>query len=255
MFDCGALDIEGLGAFYTWTNGQNWNHLVREKLDRVICSVGWVAQFFKTGSKNYPIRHSDNSAIVLNTMMDSAQIKAPFRYLDTWNMDENRHKVIHEAWQQIFRGYHSFVLCSKLRCTVAALSKWNKECFGICRKKLDHLESLLTEVQNWTPSLENTQLESALLLEIDEIEARQEAIWKQKSRELWLKEGDRNSRFFHASIIVRRKKNFIWAVSEDGNHWLEDRDLVVDYFRSKFIESYSSLDPVLSDELFTMNSP
>ncbi|XP_060968315.1 uncharacterized protein LOC133035892 [Cannabis sativa] len=222
MFECGAIDLNGVGALFTWSNGQDWNHLVREKLDWVVCSTSWISIFPKVGTRT---------------------------------LDEGCSKVIRKAWQNVVTGYQSFILCTKLRITANALSKWNKESFGICKTKLALLEKLLIDVQSREPSQENLQLESALMLEIAEVEARQDEIWRQKARELWLKEGDWNSRFFHASLVVRMKRNFIWGVSQDGIHWIDNRDMVVDYFRGRFIESFSSTNPKFREEIFDLISP
>ena len=35
----------------------------------------------------------------------------------------------------------------------------------------------------------------------------EEMSWRQKSREVWLKEGDRNTRFFHRMANAHRRKN------------------------------------------------
>lgn len=44
---------------------------------------------------------------------------------------------------------------------------------------------------------------------LDEFSCRKEETWKQKSGELWLREQDRNTKFFHSSTINRRKNNKI----------------------------------------------
>ena len=64
-----------------------------------------------------------------------------------------------------------------------------------------------------------------MLLELEEWQAREDIKWKQKSRELWLKEGDHNSKFFHASTIIRRRKNNIAEIKlENGNYIYEKED-------------------------------
>ncbi|CAA0840461.1 DNAse I-like superfamily protein, partial [Striga hermonthica] len=48
-----------------------------------------------------------------------------------------------------------------------------------------------------------------LKVELDRAHQKEEVYWRMKSRAMWLKEGDRNSRFFHAVVAQRRKSNTI----------------------------------------------
>ena len=43
--------------------------------------------------------------------------------------------------------------------------------------------------------------------------------WRQKSREIWLKEGDRNTRFFHQMTNAHRRRNQLTKVKVNGR-WL-----------------------------------
>ena len=50
----------------------------------------------------------------------------------------------------------------------------------------------------------------------------EEASWRLKSRELWLKEGDRNTDFFHKMANSHRRRNAINKVKINGRWLTED---------------------------------
>lgn len=61
-----------------------------------------------------------------------------------------------------------------------------------------------------------------------------ETLWRQKSRELWLKEGDKNSKFFHASTISNMRRIFIPAIKDDGGNWKVSRHDIGKCFTDQF---------------------
>ncbi|XP_019229951.1 PREDICTED: uncharacterized protein LOC109210922 [Nicotiana attenuata] len=52
--------------------------------------------------------------------------------------------------------------------------------------------------------------------EIVELAVAQETSWRQKSRALWLKEGDSHTKFFHRVAVANRRRNFIESLVVDG---------------------------------------
>mgnify|MGYP001793098148 CR=1 FL=1 len=66
----------------------------------------------------------------------------------------------------------------------------------------------------------------------------EEIYWRQRSRALWLKNGDRNTKFFHNKAGERKRKNYIGrlrddhSVSHEGN--TEVAQVAVHYFRRLF---------------------
>ena len=53
----------------------------------------------------------------------------------------------------------------------------------------------------------------------------EEISWRQKSREIWLKEGDRNIKFFHKMANSHRKKNEMAGLKLDRIWHREGHDL------------------------------
>ena len=67
------------------------------------------------------------------------------------------------------------------------------------------------------------QEEQSLLQDLIKREEQEEILWKQKSIKIWLKEGDRNTSFFHKSTIQHRQQNYITHLKLVEDHILEDQ--------------------------------
>lgn len=57
--------------------------------------------------------------------------------------------------------------------------------------------------------------EDGLLKELDVVLEKEEIVWFQKSREKWVAHGDRNTKFFHTSTIIRRRRNRVDMLKDD----------------------------------------
>ena len=44
---------------------------------------------------------------------------------------------------------------------------------------------------------------------------KEEKMWQKRSRIQWLKNGDRNTRFFHGSATQRKRQNFIKGLRDE----------------------------------------
>lgn len=75
---------------------------------------------------------------------------------------------------------------------------------------------------------------------IDRLWEQEEKFWGQRSRIKWLKWGDRNSRFFHASTIQRRDRNRIVRIKDSNGVWREGHDEVFTAIQSHFADVYHS---------------
>ena len=72
-------------------------------------------------------------------------------------------------------------------------------------------------------SEEDTNAEKTIMQDLMQREKQEEILWQQKSCKLWLREGDRNTSFFHKSTIQHRQHNQISHLKSIEGHILESQ--------------------------------
>ena len=83
----------------------------------------------------------------------------------------------------------------------------------------------------------------------------EEMFWRQKSRVLWLGEGDRNSEYFHASVKQRRARNRITQLLDENGNVVEDEEGLVAIATSYFRQIFESSNPEDIAEALSEISP
>lgn len=137
------------------------------------------------------------------------------------------------------------------------LSDWNRSTFGNILKNKRRLIARIEGIQrsmNIQPRQGLHKLESKLKKNLDEVLEQEELLWYQKSREEWIVSGDRNTKFYHASTIVRRSRNKVDALKDNNGQLVTESDeikrLTQNYFTSLFQSSSSDNPSSLQQGLF-----
>ena len=119
------------------------------------------------------------------------------------------------------------------------LKVWNRDVFG---KVETNKKDALRRISFWDDceKVRGLELEEAK----DRVKARvdfkswalmEEISWRQKSRENWLKEGDRNTGFFHRMANAHRRRNCLNSISINGRKLDKEEDIkegLVDAFQN-----------------------
>jgi len=105
------------------------------------------------------------------------------------------------------------------------LKKWNREVFGDINQRKDRFTTEIKSVQDLLDVVQTDALlrkEEELIKELDVVIEQEEVIWFQKSREKWVLDGDRNTKYFHTSTIIRRRRNRAEMLKNDSGVWISD---------------------------------
>ncbi len=68
--------------------------------------------------------------------------------------------------------------------------------------------------------------------------------WKQRAQVAWLKEGDRNTKFFHSKATQRQKKNSLMGLMDKEGHWHQDPDKMEEIAVEYFDDIFTSTNPL-----------
>jgi len=156
-----------------------------------------------------------------------------------------------ESWQKEDEATTLQELQSKLKKVSSHLVRWDRNTFGHVRRELRKLKQELERLQSDPQRTGPTHAELKIKEKILELNHREEIMWKQCSRILWLSAGDRNTRFFHIRASRRRRRNRIARLKKpDGQvtkNVQEMRDLATSFYRELYTsEGTSNMDAVLN---------
>lgn len=98
--------------------------------------------------------------------------------------------------------------------SLAQLKWWSKEEFGDRQRKQNKLIQQLQNIKQNPSKLANGDEIRRIESKLSNILIDEEICWKQRSRADWLKERDKNMKFFHAKASARKRKNKIQGIED-----------------------------------------
>lgn len=147
-------------------------------------------------------------AIILDTYAEDSGPK-PFRSLDCWLTHPSFRKLVQSEW-------HNLQMLSadqKLTAIKTPMKSWNKNVFGDIDEQLASIQAELKKLDHLAATQELNVIQlarrCALVSQQWKWLGRKERLWRQLSRCKVLKEGDRNTKYFHTRASIRRNTNSI----------------------------------------------
>lgn len=206
--DCQLHDLGFCGAPYTFSNRRLGSEETKARLDRAMANVDWLSSFPKAQVRHMVTATSDHNLLSINFFgYQYCRSNKLFRFEPMWMRCSNFKDTVSQYWSEVDTEGKS--LKSMLSNCAKKIVGRNKSQVGSVGGHLKNLRDKLEVNRQKTRTAETLTEEQIIQKDMDEWCLKEELIWKQRSHCDWLKEGDRNTRFFHSRASTRQKNNQI----------------------------------------------
>lgn len=222
---CGLNDLGYKGYPYTWSNRRFGSQMVEERLDRFLSCKNWREVFQEKAAIHLTTWTSDHNPVMMDVVEKNKGSKYSRRfftrihYENMWSPYERCQEIVKKEWMDSCRwdGENPVMqFKEKARSSMAELKIWSKAEFEGRKKKLDNLLQQLQSKRECGEQYESGEEIKNIEKQIDGILLEEEIYWRQRSRAVWLKEGDKNTKFFHSKASARKRKNTIEGILDEN---------------------------------------
>jgi hypothetical protein len=124
-----------------------------------------------------------------------------------WTRHESYDNMLVEAWNATnYHGSSVQGVWERLKEVSSNMQRWSYESFGSVQKEIKRLRAALVDAK--AQALVSNSLVEVKTIEaqLHELFTREEIMYRQRSRQEWLKAGDRNTIFFSKSCLSPEKE-------------------------------------------------
>ncbi|MCH97325.1 endonuclease/exonuclease/phosphatase family protein [Trifolium medium] len=196
--DSGLIDLPMEGYPFTWTKGRRALNPTEERLDRALATQRWLDEFPYFKFKEQELNH-----------------------------------VVSEAWNK--EGHAP--LLSKIKNCTEDLEVWGARLRSRFTRSIREYREEMEQNQDSSNDLCVRKYQEARE-KLSKVLKQEEEYWKQRSKIHWLRDGDSNTKFFHAMASARRRRNHITKLSNNDGDLVHDQsgmcNIAKEYFDNLF---------------------
>ncbi|KAL0461452.1 UNVERIFIED_CONTAM: putative mitochondrial protein [Sesamum latifolium] len=179
-----------------------------------------------------------------------------FRFEVVWTLAAECEGVIANAWASAHHDFSHNMLNKKIHVTSRLLDQWNKTDFGNIRFKSKAVNDKIYALQKGEITKDTKLRVEKLKDSLEDMASKEQVMWQQRGKSLWLAAGDHNTSCFHAKANERRVRKEIRKIQDANGVEVCDREgvqkVVSHYFRSIFASTNpmpKAMDEVLANRI------
>lgn len=203
--DAGLLDAGYEGEPYTWCSNEVSQRRTWIRLDRVLNNLEALSYFPQIRVCHLPRIQSDHCPLVLS-LFEERKYYGSFKFQRQWIQEQFFKETMENEWH-IFQAdtpWHR--LYGRLKHVKRKLKEWSKETRKEKQQQRINLEESICrldkEIQNGWSEVKHAEYKR-VQEQLNDLITQEEGTLRDKARVKWLKEGDRNTTYFHACIKER----------------------------------------------------
>jgi hypothetical protein len=237
---CNLSDLGAVGPFFTWHNGREGDSFIQERLDRVVASPEWC-EMFQGVRIAVEVSFTSDHAPLFISLRESPMLKRNknfFKYEAHWGLNKECKEIVKQVWRRKFvqdNNWQNFN--QKVKQCKLHLRRWERSKNGNREQEIGRIKEEILSLQG-AVGLPQRERIKQLQEEANSLLTQEDLHWQQRSKELWLKCGDKNTKYFHACATQRRRRNLIQKIQDMQGREMEFGEGVerafVDYFTNLF---------------------
>ncbi|XP_058762598.1 uncharacterized protein LOC131635980 [Vicia villosa] len=226
MHNTGLFEATTFGPHFTWSN-KHREGTIYSRIDHMLGNFEWFQKFHEAKVYVMNPHISDHAPIKVDYQKHVKRKLRMFKFLNSVVLEPSFLQVVATSWNQNVKGPAMYKMWRKLSMLQRNLKPLIRKYSDIQLQILKARHELELAQDNLSHNLfDKTALDRVKIFtdQVIQLNQMEETILMQKAKVDWLKLGDNNNAYFHASIREKNKQKAMYSLQALDGRELESQE-------------------------------